>query len=136
MILLWDGILPVIVAAIPPLVAALAPKNDTAEIAVISIVPAVAALIRTSTGARQIRRVNNGWLPARRQVALAIAITFLMLFEIFVAVLTFADDEPAAAWLFPLALFLGYFIAICVALTRQGKRHLNAASMHRRAPVR
>lgn len=113
--LTWDGILPLAVSAVPVTVALLLPRNDVAEVSAVLLVPMFAALVRTGIGVRQIRSLCDGRLPAARQLALAAAIVLLLLFEGLVSLLSFADDEPASAWAFPLAFYLGYLAAIALA---------------------
>ena len=113
--LAWDGMLPMIVGVVPYGVAVLFPRNDVAEVAAVILIPIVAAFVRTGLGAQQIRECCDGKLPARRQVMLGIAIAFLMLFEGVVSLLTFADDEPASAWAYPIVFFLCYLAAAATA---------------------
>jgi hypothetical protein len=113
--LAWDGILPMLVAAVPYSVVILFPRNDVAELSGVILVSIVAALVRTGLGAQQIRDLCDGKLPMRRQVALAIAIGLLILFEGMVSLLTFADDEPVSAWAYPIVIFLCYLAAAAVA---------------------
>jgi hypothetical protein len=104
--LAWDGILPVAVAAIPHAIAILFPKNDIAEVSAVVLVPIVAALVRTAIGAQQIRNVCGGYLLRTRQIALALGIVLLLLFEGAVTLLTFADDEPLSAWAYPAVFYV------------------------------
>ena len=115
MFLTWDGLMPLAVAAVPALAATLLPDNDAAVAVATVLVPIVAALARAAIGARQIRRLCGGHLPLGRQVALPAAIVFLLLFEGAVAIFVFADDEPAAAWIYPLALYVAYMAFAAMA---------------------
>ncbi|MBA3482830.1 MAG: hypothetical protein H0T51_13545 [Pirellulales bacterium] len=114
-VLAWDGLLPLGVSAIPSAVEVLFPKSDIAEIVTAVVIPIFSALIRSVVGVRQIRTLCEGALPIPRQIALAIAIVLLMLFEAFVAMLTFADDEPPSAWLAPAGFYVFYLATIAIA---------------------
>jgi len=116
-ILLWDGVLPLVVVSIPHLVAVLAPHSDILEFSAAIVVPIIAALFRATFGANQIRSLNEGQLPTKRQVALAVAICCLLLFDGYVAMLTLANDEAPSAWIYPAIFFVTYLFAICIALT-------------------
>src|SRR5262245_28589525 len=100
MFLTWDGLLPLVVAAVPALVWTLVPDNVAAVAVAAILIPMAAALTRAAIGARQVRRLCGGYLPLGRQVALAAAIVFLLLFEGAVAFFVLADDEPPAAWIY------------------------------------
>ena len=116
-LLIWDGVLPLAVSAVPAAVALLFPKNAIAEVSTFILVPIFAALVRAGVGAQKVRNLCNGELPATRQLALATAIVLLLLFEGMVSALTFADDEPASAWAYPVGFYLCYLAAIAFAFT-------------------
>jgi hypothetical protein len=113
--LTWDGLLPLAVAAVPAAMIALFPRNDLAEMLAVVLIPMAAALVRSVTGARQIRALCQGELPIGRQFALAAAIVFLLLFEGAVTMFVFADDEPASAWVYPAALYAAYLTCAAMA---------------------
>lgn len=112
----WDGFLPFAVAISPVIVRLLLPKNHIAEIVVAIFVPIAASLVRAMVGGYQIRRICNGVLPILRQAALAVAIVALLLFEMCIAVLTFANNEPLLVWLVPIGAYFTYVGAISIAL--------------------
>lgn len=114
-LIFWDGILPLAVAMIPSAIVWNFPRNDIAEVAAVVLVPIAAALVRTMYGYRQLHDEDPVVLTVGRQIALAAAIIFLMLFEGMAAILTIAKDAPRSAWLCPLALFVCYLIAIGIA---------------------
>jgi len=58
-------------------------------------------------------------LPLVRQFLLAFAIVLLMFFESSVALLTFAPNEPLAAWLWPVAFYASYLAAASLAFRRR-----------------
>jgi hypothetical protein len=107
----WDGLLPLAVAAVTA-AASLVPKHFGGQAELFFFVgigiPIAAALARSTVGAHQIRRVCHGELPIGRQVALAAAIVFLLVFEGAVAMFSWTDNEPASAWLYVAALYVGY----------------------------
>jgi hypothetical protein len=118
--LAWDGLLPLAMSALPFLVKTFLPRNDIAEVSTAIVVTAVAALLRTAIGSYQIRNQCGGSLPTSRQLALAAAIILLMLYEGIVAILTFADDEPWSAWIFPIVFYFCYLAAIACAFSAGG----------------
>jgi hypothetical protein len=113
--LAWDGVLPLVIALLPPAVDWLFPKDTIAQIGVSVFVPIIAALVRSVIGARQIRSRCQGELPVLRQIAMAGAILLLLFFEASVAALTFAEP-PLALWLLPAGFYLAYLAALALAL--------------------
>jgi hypothetical protein len=114
----WDGVLPWLAAATPLVVKMAFPDGHPAEILPALFVPILTALARAAVGHDQIVRINHGSAPWLRQIALAVAIAILFVFEIVSAVLVFADDAPAHAWLVPLGLYGLYLAVISFALSR------------------
>jgi cytochrome c biogenesis factor len=114
-LIVWDGVLPLVVATIPWVVAWAFPRNDIAEVGTVVLLPMVAALIRSVLGYRQIYEKFQDGLTAKRQVVLAVAIILLMLFEGCAATLAFDKKLPRAAWGCSLALFGCYLVAIGIA---------------------
>ena len=110
----WDGLLPLAVAACPWAVKTLLPQNDIAEVFVAVFIPMAAALLRSVTGALQIRRNCGGELPVGRQLALAIAILLLLIFEMGVSLLTLAGGDPAS-WAYVFCFFACYLFAAALA---------------------
>lgn len=110
--LAWDGILPLAISLMPLAIAFVFPRNDVAEITSAILVPMAAALIRTMIGAREIKMRFDGQLPVGRQLALAVAIVLLMLYEGMVSILTFANDEPLTDWVYQVVFYLCYLFAI------------------------
>ena len=119
----WDGVLPLAVAACPWAIKILFPQNDIAEMSAMILIPMAAALLRTATGALQIRRNCEGALPAVRQLALAAAIVLLLVFEIGVSMLTFSDDEPAFVWTIVFCFFGCYLVAAGLAFIPRRTRN-------------
>src|SRR5688500_6397995 len=94
------------------------PDGHPAELFPALFVPILTALARDALGHDQIVRINHGSAPWLRQIALAIAIAILFVVEIVSAVLVFADDAPAEAWLVPLGFYGLYLVVISLALSR------------------
>src|ERR1044072_3312890 len=69
----WDGVLPLVIGAIPFVVKFLFPKGHILEVVSSLLVPMFAALLRCVLGTQQIRNICSGILPVARQVALAAA---------------------------------------------------------------
>jgi hypothetical protein len=124
-ILTWDGALPLITAAAPSVVLLFLPRNDAAEIAAVVFLPIAVALLRASVGMRQLEAINGGFAPVSRQLALAVAISVLMLFEGLVGICRFADDEPNSVLLVAAAIYAIYLAAILVALTPSGQARID-----------
>jgi hypothetical protein len=120
-LLTWDGVVPAVVAAFPGAIEQLFPGNNVAEVAAAVVAPIIAALVRSSLGMRQLERILDGVPSVARQITFAAAIALLMLFEGYVAMLTFADDEPWWAWLTPAGLYACYLAAIILALRPRGQ---------------
>jgi hypothetical protein len=91
------------------------PPGHLAEVVAALVVPICAAVLRAMIGEEQIHRLSQGAEPVSRQLALGLAIVLLLLFEMWVAMLTFTGDEPMSAWLWPACFYLGYIAAIAVA---------------------
>jgi hypothetical protein len=127
----WDGALPLIAAGAPWLVKAVFPKGHVAEIVAGLLVPIGTAVLRAAVGRDQIERRCKGAAPWGRQVALAVAIMTLLLFEVCSAGLVFAGNAPPVAWLAPLGFYLCYLVMISVAL-RSARQPLaqNHAAFH------
>ena len=114
----WDGVLPLVAAGAPLLISLVFPQDDAAAMLAVVMVPIVTALVRTMVGWDQIARICNGGAPWLRQVALAIAIVILLLFELCSAMLIFAGGVPPEALLIPLVLYCFYLVMISLALWR------------------
>jgi hypothetical protein len=112
----WDGILPVAVGLAPLLTHAMFPKRHFAEVVVVILLPIALALIRIQVGSIQLERVCRGDIRRWRQMLFACAIVLLLMFEMFMMLLTFADDEPQSAWLIPVLLLAAYIVTIWFAL--------------------
>jgi hypothetical protein len=123
----WDGLLPLAVAACPWAVRILLPQNDIAEVSAVIFIPMAAALLRTLTGAQQIRRACGGALPAVRQVALATAIVLLLFFESGVGLLTVGKDEPVSAWKYVFCFYACYLVAAAFAFFPRQARNCKRA---------
>lgn len=112
----WDGVLPIAVGMSPVFAGVFFQKGHIAELAVAVLIPVVAALVRAYVGYQQLVHAFGGGPPLGRQAAMAIAITLLLMFEATSGVLTCADDEPPAAWLVPISLYLIYLTTIVLTL--------------------
>ncbi len=121
-IIAWDGILPGILAILPLLVQIFARGNDLAVISVVVLVPIIAALVRSSIGYRQFRRLGISTPPLWRQFFLGCAIALLMLCEGTVAIFNFANHEPVEAWVFPAVIYGTYLICIFFAFLKLPER--------------
>jgi hypothetical protein len=110
----WDGLLPLAVAACPWAIKTLFPRNDIAGVFAAIFIPMAAALLRSVTGAKQIRRNCAGELPVGRQVALAVAISFLLMFEIGASCLILAGGDPTS-WAYVFCFFACYLVAAALA---------------------
>lgn len=120
-ILGWDSVLPVVVASGPMIVKWLIPNGPIAagaQLVAVVLVPIAAACIRASVGMGQIVRACDGRAPITRQVALAAAIVFLLLFEAMTGALACADDEPTSLWWYPVGFYAGYLAMVWLALRR------------------
>lgn len=111
-----DGILPLVVAVAPLIIQILFGPRHIAEVVAAILLPIVLALYRSHTGTRQLSEICQGRIPWGRQLTLAVAIVLLLLFEMYVMVLHFADDEPPAAWIVAVVLFVAYVVTILMAL--------------------
>lgn len=111
----WDGALPWAVAAVPSAVSLWFPKGHIAEVVAALFVPIFAAVLRAAIGEDQIRRVCHGAQRVSRQLALGVAIVLLLLLEMWVAMLTFVNDEPMSAWMLPACFYLAYVAATAMA---------------------
>lgn len=113
--LVWDGVLPLIVATVPSLLAWRRGRREALGFLAISLVPVVAALIRCGIGSCQLRAVV-GLVSVRRQLSLAAAIVVVLLFEIAVGVIRAAAVIPRAAWAVAAGLYAAYLIIIWATL--------------------
>jgi hypothetical protein len=112
----WDGVLPVVVAFAPLLVRWAFRPGHLVEVAVAILLPIVLALVRIHVGSKQLIDSCGDEVGWGRHLALAAAIVLLLLFEMCVMILHFADDEPLSAWFVPIALFAIYLATIYMAL--------------------
>jgi hypothetical protein len=112
----WDGALPLVVAAAPLIVKAIFPNPPVAAGVFLVLSPPVAAMIRAHIGWQQIALRCGGRAPWMRQIAMALAIMLLCVFEGSVTILTFDNGAPADAWLVPIGTFAGYLVMINFAL--------------------
>lgn len=115
-IIAWDGVLPLLVALAPVSARHLFPDSYLAALTAALLIPFSAAMTRAHIGMRQIARVCAGHAPWWRQVALALAIILLLLFEIAVGVMTLAKDIPPTGWWFAIAFYVMYLVVITFAL--------------------
>jgi hypothetical protein len=122
-IISWDGAMPLLVAFTPSLIRALFPRGHLAEVVAAIFLPILLALFRSHVGSKQLRQFNKSDPIRGRQLALAAAITLLLLFEIGVMILHFANDEPGTAWIVTAALFVSYLFMIWIAV--RPRRNLN-----------
>jgi hypothetical protein len=111
----WDGVLPLVVLAAPFVAATVFPQNDAVEISAVILVPIVAALLRASSGWRQLVNVSRGHPSAIRQVLLAAAIAVLLLFEIGSGA-SHRANAPWSWWSVIGALYAAYLVLILAAL--------------------
>lgn len=116
----WVGLLPIVVIGSVFLVKFLFPVNPRVgpgqEVIAVILIPIFASLARAAAGRNQLLRICGGIAPLGRQFALSAAIVLLFVFEMFSCVMTFADDEPQAIWLIPLAFYALYLVCIFRAL--------------------
>ena len=118
----WDGVLPAVIALMPLLVKRFAPRNDPAELGVVILVPIAAALIRSVVGYRQFRDIGFTAPPVWRQIMLGVGVALLMLFEGAAAMLSFAEDEPKAAWMVAGLLYGCYLACVTAAFAPTSNR--------------
>ena len=117
----WDGLLPITVAAVPATIRVVCPRNDGAQIVAVVLVPITAALVRAMIGARQLRKLCEGALPILRQIALAIAIILLLLFEVLISAMTFAQGVVLSDWLTTLCVYVCYVAVMALAFAPHRK---------------
>lgn len=109
----WDGILPFTVALLPLIVKHAFPRGHIAEVVVL-IVPLLAALVRTHFGWARLIRLFESNVPWTRQVALAMAIVLLLVFEVGTTIATLVgNDFPKELWCYPIVSYVAYFVTIC-----------------------
>lgn len=108
--------LPLLAAAIPSVVILLAPKNDVAQVLAAIFLPIALALFRCNLGMRQLQELCGDAVPAFRQLALGTAIVALMLFEGWMSICQFADDEPPGTLAVATLIYVAYLVAIATAL--------------------
>ncbi|QDT31355.1 hypothetical protein Mal48_05880 [Thalassoglobus polymorphus] len=111
-----DGVLPVAIAASPFLVRYTVRDGHVLEVAVAILAPVLAAILRAAIGVHQLDAVTNGKPNITRQILFSMAIVMLLLVEIFVSTLQFAQNEPLSSWFLPAGLFFFYLILIQNAL--------------------
>lgn len=114
-VLAWDGMLPVAVVAIVTYFKFAVPARD-AEIFVAVLVPVFACLFRAAIAHHQITALCGGTAPVSRQIAIAVAIVSVFLFEFFASILTLAKGPDPIAWLIPLGFYVLYLATIVWAL--------------------
>lgn len=127
----WDGVLPLLMAAGPLVVKTMFPNPPVGAGLALVLAPPVAALIRAHIGWNQIAKCCGGRAPLLRQVAMAVAITLLFVFEAAVTVLTFEKKIPRTAWWVPFGTYAAYLVVIGYALRRipGTAEHGNAARL-------
>ncbi|WP_417851745.1 hypothetical protein [Thalassoglobus sp.] len=111
-----DGLLPVAIAASPFLVRYTVRDGHMLEVAIAILAPMLAAILRAAIGVHQLDAVTNGKPNLSRQILFSMAIVMLLLVEVFVSTLQFAQNEPLSSWFLPAGLFLFYLILIQNAL--------------------
>ena len=114
-VLAWDGMLPVAVVAIVTYFKFAVPARD-AEVFVAVLVPVFACLFRAAIAHHQITALCGGTAPISRQIAIAVAIVSVFLFEFFASILTLGKNLREGAWLVPRGLYAVYLVTIAWAL--------------------
>lgn len=107
-----DGILPVLIAFAPCLVRCCFRHGHVAEVVAAVIAPVLAASLRGAVGICQLESINNGQPGLTRQITFAVGIVLLLLAEVFVSTLQFAQNEQLLSWLLPAGLFCLYMGAM------------------------
>jgi len=114
-VIVWDGGLPLLVAASPALLPAILPRRDLAELTAVILVPIIAALIRAHHGRRQLE--DRGiQATLGRQFLFGCAVAALLLFEGFSGILHCARGVPPSAWLTAGTIYLVYLCLVVPAL--------------------
>jgi hypothetical protein len=111
-----DGILPIVVATTPLVVRLLFGRGHLAEVIAAILLPITLAIYRSHTGGKQLNETCHGRVHWGRQLTFAVAIILLLLFEMYVMILHFANDEPPSAWIVAVVIFVAYIATILIAL--------------------
>lgn len=109
--LVWDGILPLVVATVPSLLLRRRGALEALGALAVLFVPMIAALIRCCVGSRQLR-ATIGAVSLRRQFGLAVAIILLLFFEIAANLIRCVPDIPREAWSIAASLYAAYLVVI------------------------
>ncbi|MEW4489992.1 hypothetical protein AB1L42_18050 [Thalassoglobus sp. JC818] len=112
-----DGFLPLVIAASPTLVAICFREGHIVQVVAAVVAPVLAAFLRAAIGIHQLESVSGGHPNWGRQVLFSLGIVLLLLSEIFVSTLQFAQNESLAAWFFPAGLFCFYLTVMQLALS-------------------
>jgi len=130
-ILSWDGCLPLVVILVPRMLELLFPAHQVAILAVgCLLLPFTAVMWRAHAGIDHLQRAVGGPPGLFREVVFALGIIALLLFEMGVGMIRFAqlanrhahpkdrveNPVPPEAWLFVVAFFVVYLASILVAL--------------------
>lgn len=109
--LVWDGILPLVVATVPSLLLRRRGALEALGALAVLFVPMIAALLRCGVGSRQLR-VTIGAVSLRRHFGLAVAIILLLFFEITANLIRCVPDIPREAWGIAAGLYAAYLVVI------------------------
>ena len=123
-----DGSLVLVVALIPALLAACLPNQQATAAGISMLVAFCAAFVRAGLGTNRIRKSCGGKLPVLRQVALALAIILLMIFEFTACALSFAPDVPLWGWGAAALLLMAYLLLAGIALYPSSSARLDGTN--------
>lgn len=121
----WDGVLPLLVSAVPLAVRLCLPKDHVAGLVVFVSLPSLAALVRCTAGIKRLQEICDGALPILRQLALAMAIILLFMFEGLVTAMTLSREGEPVLWVIAGAIYLAYLVMITLAFSAGKRRDIN-----------
>jgi len=115
-VLAWDGLLPVAAPMTTLIARAAFPPGHIVEVIVAIFVPMIVALVRAAIAQKQLNRACNGMPTWSRTIALALAITLLLLFEIAAGIMTFGGGAPPEVSAIAVILYCAYLACISFSL--------------------
>ena len=112
----WDGVLPLVVLAIPFFARSLPPQRDALQLGISILAPVSAALIRAAWAHQQLTDGGHRQPGIWREVLFAFAIITLLFFEAVGAILILMKAKPAEVWLVLASMYVGYLVLLSAAL--------------------
>ncbi|HUE16696.1 MAG TPA: hypothetical protein VMR25_21150 [Planctomycetaceae bacterium] len=114
--LAWDGLLPLGTPMSTLIARALFPPGHIVEVIAAICMPMIVALVRAAIAQKQLERACNGMPTWFRTIALALAITLLLLFEIAAGIMTFGAGAPPEVSAIAVILYCAYLAGISFSL--------------------